>query len=180
MTCKSSTAGRKRLVIRRAEARDAEGIARVCAAGWRDTYRGIKEPEQIEAVIAEYYTPERIRREIDTPEGWDGWMVAVEDDTVIGAGGGGMTEPGVGEILVLYLDPTRRGEGIGTRLLHAITEQQRAQGAREQWVSVEPQNTKGLPFYCARGFDVRGQRPEWGTAPEDGRISLRLMRRLEP
>jgi hypothetical protein len=39
-----------RLVIRRAETHDAEGIARVCAegiarvcaAGWRDTYRGMK------------------------------------------------------------------------------------------------------------------------------------------
>jgi ribosomal protein S18 acetylase RimI-like enzyme len=168
-----------RLAIRPAEIPDAEGIARVCAAGWRDTYRGIKEPERIEAVIAEYYTPERISGEIAAPQGWDGWIVAVEDDTVIGAGGGGMTEPGVGEIFVLYLDPTRRGEGIGTLLLDAITDQQRAQGAREQWVSVEPENTKGLPFYYARGFEVRGERPEWGTAPEEGRVSLRLMRRLE-
>jgi GNAT superfamily N-acetyltransferase len=169
----------RRLVIRRAETDDAEGIARVCAAGWRDTYRGLEELERIEAVIAEYYRPERIRREIAAPEGWDGWIVAVEDDTVIGAGGGGMTEPGVGEIFVLYLDPTRRGEGIGTLILDAITEQQRAWGAREQWVSVLPENTKGLPFYYARGFAVRGKRPEWGSAPEEGRVSLRLMRRLE-
>jgi len=68
-------------------------------------------------------------------------------------------EQGVFEIFVLYLDPMRRGEGIGTLLLDAITEQQRAQGAREQWVSVEPENMKGLPFYYARGFEVRGKRP---------------------
>ena len=168
-----------RVVIRRAEIRDAEGIARVCSAGWRDTYSGIKEPERIEAVIAEYYAPERIRGEIAAREGWDGWIVAVEGNTVIGAGGGGITEPGVGEVFVLYLDPTRRGEGIGTLLLDAITERQRARGAREQWVSVEPENTKGLPFYYARGFEVCGKRPEWGTAPEEGRVSLRLRRRLE-
>jgi ribosomal protein S18 acetylase RimI-like enzyme len=170
----------KRLVIRRAETDDAEGIARVCAAGWRDTYRGLKESDRIEAVIAKYYAPERIRREIAAPRGWDGWIVAVEDEAVIGAGGGGMTEPGIAEIFVLYLDPTRRGEGIGTLILDAITEQQRARGAREQWVSVEPENRKGLPFYYARGFEVRGQRPEWGTAPEEGHVSLRLMRRLPP
>ena len=170
----------RRIIIRRAETHDAEGIARVCAAGWRDTYRGLKEPERIEAVIAEYYTPERIRGEIALREGWDGWIVAVEEDTVIGAGGGGMIEPGVGEIFVLYLDPNRRGEGTGTLLLDAITDQQQAHGAREQWVSMEPENTKGLPFYYARGFQVRGKRPELGRAPEVGRISLRLMRRLEP
>jgi len=164
---------------RPAQPEDAGAIARVCSAGWRDTYRGIKEPEEIEAVIADFYTPERIGREIAQPEGWDGWIVAVEDDTVVGAGGGGMTGSGVGEIFVLYLDPARRGEGIGTLLLDAITEQQRAQRAREQWVSVEPDNTKGLPFYYARGFELRGERPEWGTTAE-GHVSLRLMRRIEP
>ena len=89
-----------------------------------------------------------------------------------------MIEPGVGEIFVLYLDPTRRREGIGSLLLDAITEQQRADGAREQWVSVEPDNVKGLPFYEARGFVARGECPALGSAPEEGRISLRLMRRL--
>ena len=91
-----------------------------------------------------------------------------------------LPSPASAEIFVLYLDPTRRGEGIGTLILDAITEQQRARGAREQWVSVEPENTKGLPFYYARGFEVHGQRPEWGTAPEEGHVSLRLMRRLQP
>jgi ribosomal protein S18 acetylase RimI-like enzyme len=167
-------------VARRAERHDAIGIARVCAAGWRDTYSGIEEPEWIEAVIAEYYVPERIEREVVASEGWDGWVVAVEDDTVIGAGAGGMPEPGVGEVFVLYLDPTRRGQGVGTLLLDAITDQQRAHGAREQWVSVQPENAKGLPFYIARGFEQRGERPAWGAAPEAGRVSLRLMRRLEP
>ena len=80
-----------RIIIRRAEPDDAEGIARVCAEGWRDTYAG----------------------------------------------------------------------------------------AREQWVSVEPENAKGLPFYEARGFEARGERPAWGSAPEEGRVSLRLMRRLD-
>jgi len=167
-----------RIVVRPAETADAQGIARVCAESWRDTYREIYTPDQIEAVIAEYYTPQRIGREIRAPEGWDGWLVAVEGRTVVGAGGGGMIDPYVGEIFVLYLDPLRRREGIGSLLLHAITEQQLAQGAREQWVSVEPENSKGLPFYEARGFEVRGNRPAWGSNPEEARVSLRLMRRL--
>ena len=89
-----------------------------------------------------------------------------------------MIESDVGEVFVLYLDPARRREGIGSLLLDAISEQQRAHGAHEQWVSVEPDNAKGLPFYLARGFRVRGDRPAWGTALE-GRVSLRLMRRLD-
>jgi len=169
-----------KVIIRPAVPGDAGGIARVCAEGWRDTYQHIYRPEEIETVISDYYTPERITAEIIAPEGWDGWIVAVESGKVIGAGGGGMTDPGVGEIFVLYLDPTRRGEGLGSLLLDAITERQRGQGAREQWVSVEPENEKGLPFYLARGFQVLGNRPAWGTRPEEGRMSLRLMRRLAP
>ncbi|MEN1936613.1 GNAT family N-acetyltransferase [Paenibacillus sp. 102] len=53
---------------------------------------------------------------------------------------------------MLYLNPSRRGEGIGTMLLHAITERQIEQGAIEQWVSVMKGNQKGIPFYEARGF----------------------------
>lgn len=167
-----------RIIIRRAEPDDAQGIARVCAAGWRDTYRGIYEPERIEAAIAEYYTPERITGEITAPRDWDGWIVAVDDGTVVGAGGGGMIGSGVGEVFVLYLDPARRREGIGSLLLDAISDQQRARGAHEQWVSVDPDNAKGLPFYLARGFQARGERPAWSKALER-RISLRLTRRLD-
>jgi ribosomal protein S18 acetylase RimI-like enzyme len=166
------------VVIRPAEAADLEGIARVCAEGWRDTYQDIYPAEQIEAVIAEYYVPERISTGLDAREGWDGWLVALDDGTVVGAGGGGMIEPHAGEIFVLYLDPKRRREGIGTLLLAAVTEQQLAHGAREQWVSVEPENAKGLPFYEARGFEVRGERPAWGSTPHERRVSLRLARRL--
>ena len=114
-----------RIIIRRAEPDDAEGIARVCAEGWRDTYSGIYTPEQIESIIAEYYSPDRIAAEIAAPQGWHGWIVAVDDGLVLGAGGGGMIEAGAGEVFVLYLDPTRRREGIGSLLLDAITEQQR-------------------------------------------------------
>ena len=81
-------------------------------------------------------------------------------------------------MFVLYLDPRRQREGIGSRLLDALTEQQLAQGAREQWVSVELQNIKGLAFYRARGFETRGERPAWGTQPSEGRTSLRQARRL--
>jgi ribosomal protein S18 acetylase RimI-like enzyme len=168
------------IVVRPAEPRDADAIARVCADAWRDTYEGLYPSRHIESVIAEYYTPERIRGEIEPGEGWDGWLVALDGDAVVGAGAGGITEPAVGEVFVLYLEPGRRREGIGSMLLDAITEQQLVHGAREQWVSVEPENEKGLPFYEARGFTVRGQRPAWASSALGAkRMSLRLMRRLE-
>jgi GNAT superfamily N-acetyltransferase len=164
--------------VRPARLDDVPGICRVCAEGWRDTYAGLLDDDVIERTIADFYNEERVLREVESPEGWDGWLVAELGGRVVAAGGGGVTEPAVGEVFVLYVDPCRRGGGIGTRLLEAITEQQRAQGAREQWVSVQPGNEKGFPFYRARGFVPRGERPAHGSSPNEGRVSLRLWRRI--
>ena len=97
-----------------------------------------------------------------------------EDDRgeVVAAGGGGLLRPEVCELFVLYVDPSRRREGAGTALLEAITASLRVQGAREQWVSVEPRNDKGLPFYYARGFVEREERPSFRREGS----SLRLWR----
>jgi ribosomal protein S18 acetylase RimI-like enzyme len=56
-------------------------------------------------------------------------------------------------LFVIYLDPTRRNEGIGSKLLDAVTKQQKDEyGAKVQWVSVQKGNMKGIPFYQAKGF----------------------------
>ncbi len=164
--------------VRKATLEDVPGICRVCAAGWRDTYTGLLAPPTIERTIAEFYNPERIRDEVLNPVDWNGWWVAVEDRVVIGAGGGGLLEPGIGEVYVLYVDPARRGEGIGTLLLDAITDELKHQGAGEQWVSVTPGNQKGLPFYEARGFVKRGERPLYGSTPDEQYISWRMWRMI--
>jgi ribosomal protein S18 acetylase RimI-like enzyme len=80
------------------------------------------------------------------------------------------------ELFVLYADPTRRRRGGGTEVLRFLTDRQRRRGAREQWVSVEPENTLGLSFYCARGFTERGRRPAY----RGDRESLRLAREIYP
>jgi ribosomal protein S18 acetylase RimI-like enzyme len=156
---------------------DVQGIARVCAAGWRTTYRGSMEAARIEAVIAEFYEEARIRTEIAPAPGWDGWVVAVDHGEVVGAGGGGMTAPAVAELFVLYVDEVQRGRGIGSALLEHISACHREQGATEQWVSVEPDNRSALAFYEARGFRPRGERPAYGAAMQ-GRMSARLVRGL--
>jgi GNAT superfamily N-acetyltransferase len=162
--------------VRKANSKDVNDICRICSDGWRDTYQGIYSQAYIERTIAEFYNPQRVEHEIMQPDGWDGWLVAEQDGVVVGAGGGGLINPGIGEVFVLYLDPRLRGLGIGTALLEAITDQQRRQGANEQWVSVEAKNEKGLPFYEARGIVQREERSAYGSKPEEGIFSLRLSR----
>jgi len=90
---------------------------------------------------------------------------------VLGASGGGPT----GEVFVLCLDPNERRQGIGRALLKAMTDQARARGASEQWVSVTAGNLKGIPFYEAMGFVTAHE-----SDSPSGVRSLRMVRSIQP
>ncbi|MGD6803860.1 GNAT family N-acetyltransferase [Rossellomorea aquimaris] len=166
--------------ILKAEPEHVEGIVKVCSDANRATYKDIYSEEYIERVIKQYYTPERILEEVSgSSRNWGGYFVAVDNGTVVGAGGGGMTGDTTGEIYVLYMDPVRRGEGIGSQLLEAITSQQKEEfQAGEQWVSVQQGNTKGIPFYEAKGFTFKHEEPGHGNEEAENYISLRFSREI--
>jgi ribosomal protein S18 acetylase RimI-like enzyme len=77
-------------------------------------------------------------------------------------------------VYVLYLRPALRGRGISTALLDFVTKQQKSAGAAEQWVSVTDGNDLGIPFYRARGFEVR-ERVPYITA-DDGAVEAHSLR----
>lgn len=163
--------------IQRAEYKHAEGIVRVCTIAYRATYKDTHSPGYIERTIKEFYHIERIREEINVVSyGWDGWFVALEAGEVVGAIGGGMIGKEMSEVFVLYLDPDRRGEGIGTLLLNALTEVQKQKGATKQWVSVAKGNQKGIPFYEARGFIFSEEKQSFGNSLDEEYVSLRYYR----
>ena len=157
-----------------------EGIKKVCSEAYWATYEELRSEEYLKRVIKEFYNHERILKEVsETGREWGGYFVAVEDKEVVGAIGGGMINEGAGEIFVLYLDPNRRNEGIGTKLLDVLTKQQKEEfQATEQWVSVAKGNQKGIPFYEARGFKYNNEQRAYGNAEGDHYISLRYVRRI--
>ncbi|UTE78523.1 GNAT family N-acetyltransferase [Rossellomorea sp. KS-H15a] len=163
--------------IQKANEGHGKGIKKVCSEGYWATYRDIYTKEYIERVIEEFYNEERILKEVTTSDrNWGGYFVALENSEVIGAGGGGMISENEGELYVLYLDPNRRNEGIGTRLLDAITQQQKEEfHAGKQWVSVQKGNQKGIPFYEAKGFVYESEQPVYGNEQGEYR-SLRYSR----
>jgi GNAT superfamily N-acetyltransferase len=159
--------------IRKANETHVDGIVKVCTeANWA-TYSDIYTRDYIEAIIEEYYNHDRVLKEVTTTSvGWGGYFVASDKNKVIGAAGGGMIDDTASEVYVLYIDPTRRNEGIGTLLLDAVTEQQKKLQSCEQWVSVQKGNNKGIPFYEARGFQYQYEEES------DGYISLRYRRKI--
>ncbi len=177
--CREENGGLIIIRVYKANATHVEGIKKVCSTGYWATYGDSHTKEYIERVIKDFYNNERILDEVTTSDRhWGGYFVAVENDEVIGAGGGGMIGEDEGEIFVLYLDPNRRNEGIGTILLDAITHQQKEEfNAKKQWVSVEKDNQKGIPFYEAKGFVYKHEQNGFGNEDEDY-ISLRYSRQI--
>lgn len=157
--------------IRRATIADVPGIVRVCSAGFRfsEASQHLRSSEEIEKSIATYYNPERVAKDVTAiSERWRGYFVAVDTQSseVVGSGIGCLTQndPSSSILLALYLDPTRRREGIGSALLTEITRDLVTQGASEQWVYATKGNELGIPFYQAMGFEfVREEQPTWST-----------------
>ncbi|MFC4072172.1 GNAT family N-acetyltransferase [Actinoplanes subglobosus] len=164
-------------VVRAARDEDAAAIADICTRGYRRTYPALLSSEFIERMIAEFYHLERVSKEVAAaPPGWLGYQVVEEDGRVLGAAGGGLTAPGVGELFVLYLDPDERGRGLGTLLLDRITGQLRELAATEMWVAALDGNELGIPFYEARGFRKRERRRTYGSTEADNAWSWRFSR----
>lgn len=132
----------------------AQDIATICADGWRQTVEGRYSQEYQAATAAYWYNVERVRQDIINGIYTH---VCLLDSRVVGTIGGDMIEDGTGSIYVLYVEARHRYVGIGTQLLDALTKQQTLQGAKEQCVSVEEGNTRGIPFYEARGFGCKGR-----------------------
>ncbi|GGE66156.1 GNAT family N-acetyltransferase [Priestia taiwanensis] len=165
------------ITIERANEQHIEGICKVCTDGYRETYKEMYPQYYIERVIGEFYSYDRVKGEIENiSKEWNVWFVALENDEVVGAIGGGLTADTVGEVHVFYLDPNRRGEGIGTLLLKGLTDVQKELGITEQGVSVSKGNNKGIPFYEARGFVFQSERPSYANEEGEAYISNRYHR----
>src|SRR5699024_11890261 len=73
--------------------------------------------------------------------------VALIGSKLVGTIGGMMTTQERGDIFVLYVDENYRYQGIGHQLLDEFTKEQVSAGVKEQWVSVQKDNWRGIPFY---------------------------------
>ncbi|UTR06007.1 GNAT family N-acetyltransferase [Alkalihalobacillus sp. LMS6] len=167
------------ITIQQANITHVNGIISVCQKGYWATYQGLLSDDYIERVCEEFYNEARVTKEVqEQSKHWGGYVVALDGEEVVGAAGGGLLNDVQAELFVLYLLPNRRNEGIGSKLLAAITEQQRSFGATEQWVSVAKNNDKGIPFYEARGFRFQYEQAAHGNDQQDEYKSCRYRRVL--
>ncbi len=164
-------------VVRHAVEADATEIARICSTAYRNAYRDLLPPEYIERSVSAFYNEPRVAREIEPvlPD-WFGYQVVEEDGRVLGAAGGGMAGPDAGEVSLIYLESAERGRGLGTLLLDRVTDQIRAAGGTEMWVSVFLGDRNGIGFYRSRGFEPVSTVRAAMSRVDDHISSLRMRR----
>ncbi|WP_229720305.1 GNAT family N-acetyltransferase [Oceanobacillus neutriphilus] len=156
-----------------------KGISSVCIRAYWATYGETHSKEWIEKVIRVYNRARILREVSESNRDWGGYFVAIENGKVVGAAGGGMIDEEIGELFVIYADPDRRNEGIGSGLLNTITKQQKEEyGAQSQWVFIQKGNMKGIPFYKSKGFKFQSENIPKVYPEFPARIKLRYSREV--
>ena len=160
------------ITIRGARASDAEAIAAVHDAAWRDAYRGIIPGRELEKMVARrgpHWWQTAIRR---------GTRLSVLDfdDTIGGYASYGRNRvpalPFGGEIFELYLAPEFQGLGFGKRLFRAVRRDLADHGFESMLVWALADNDRALDFYGRLGGRVvRRAEERFGDAVR-GRVAF--------
>ena len=171
-------------VIRPAERRDAEGIARVQVAAWRVAYAGIVSAAFLDGLdgadrASRWRTRIGPAMRRDAPT-----FVAVDaTDAVLAFAHTGpardddLDATTVGEIHTIYVDPIAWRRGIGASLMGAVDEFWRSTEVRDLVVWVFDENADARAFYERLGW-----RPDGATEVDDfgdaHPLALRYRRQL--
>ena len=167
--------------VRPAQPDDAQPIAAVHVATWRDAYAGLLPDEMLAGLDVTDWAGRWRDRLAAPPEGM--FTLAFEvDGQVRGFVSGGPSRddfPG-GEVYAIYMDPAFQGRGAGGRMLAAATALLAGAGFTDAslWVLAENQTARG--FYESQGWRRDGAEHEW--TPADGvRVpEVRYVRTLQP
>ena len=147
--------------IRLATFADVPALCRLGAATFRETYRTISDPREVDDYADEHFAPARV----------EAWLRRPDARTLLACGGG---EP-VGyahvrrapvpacvadreaiELSRLYLLASAQGSGLGSALMAAALAELAALGGRSVWLGAYERNVKALAFYARHGFTRAG------------------------
>ncbi len=80
------------------------------------------------------------------------------------------------ELANLAVDPARRGEGIGARLLDALLAELAARGGATVYLEVRDSNEAAQALYRSRGFLAAGRRRGYYRRPTEDAVVMRRER----
>ena len=153
-----------RFVVFPAGPADAEALARVHVASWRQTYRGLL-PDGYLARMSEAQHARRFARALIRPGPNDVTLACAERAGIVGYAQGGPSRRGVegeAEVATLYLLRGAQGHGLGRRLLADTARALAARGATALVISVLQGNAAAQAFYEHLGGVAEAARLEPG------------------
>jgi ribosomal protein S18 acetylase RimI-like enzyme len=154
---------------------DAEDLARVHVAAWRETYRGLL-PDAYLNRMSEAAHAQRWRRTLTSPNPDEVVLAAANRGGLIGYAAGGASRynrAGEMEIATLYILRGQQRRGLGRALVAAAARVFAAQGATSLVISTLRDNLPARGFYEHLGGVAEDPRPERGPGGVMHEVSYR-------
>jgi len=104
------------------------------------------------------WTPEMFAAEFAQPDSRRLYLVAEEDNTLIGYAGMMFTGGPQADVVTLAVDPAHWGHGTGTALLTALLNEAGNRGCTEVLLEVREDNPRARRLYLRHGFTEVGVR----------------------
>jgi GNAT superfamily N-acetyltransferase len=152
--------------LRAASPDDAQPIAAVHVATWRDAYAGLLPDEMLAGLDVGEWAG-RWRGRLAAPAEGVFTLVCEADGRLRGFASGGPSRDGFpgGEVYTIYLDPGWQGRGAGRSLLAAATRLLADAGFTDACLWVLAANRPARGFYESQGWHCDGTENSW-TLPD--------------
>lgn len=137
------------VIIRAMDYTDINEVQRIAKVSWNATYEGIIPLKIQDNFLKSAYNDEQMKLRLERSVIY---VAEVEGQVAGFANYSPVRDGGKVELAAIYLHPDFQGQGIGTTLLQqAITQ---LDGLKDIYINVEKDNTIGMNFYKAKGFEV--------------------------
>ena len=100
------------------------------------------------------------------------WLVAESDGQVVGYVGS-QTVMGEADMMNIAVVPSCRRQGVARKLVEALEEALRQEGAYQLTLEVRASNEPAKALYDKLGFGQVGRRPNYYSAPKEDALILR-------
>jgi len=144
-------------LIRHATADDIDVLCHLGATTFRETYRGISDPREVDEYADEQFTPDKVAAWFRKPCART--LLAIAGDAPAGYAHlrharvpACVVDRKAIELSRLYLLGTAQGTGLGRAMMAAALAQAAELEARTVWLGAYDRNLRALAFYARHGF----------------------------
>jgi diamine N-acetyltransferase len=138
--------------VRRARPADGDALAELASTSFRDAYRLIDDPRDIDDYVARNFTPAVFASIL--ADSSSTVLLALDRRGMVGyahirrsVAPPCVTGPAPIELARLYLRQETVGKGYGSALMHAVHAEARRQGGQTLWLAVYERNLRARDFY---------------------------------